>query len=191
MLRLCQADGSRGGAEVELAIAVRSMIALVFLAAALGKLRHRSEFEGVLANYRLLPALLVAPAALALPPFELAVGALLLLGMAQPWPEAGAAALLLLFAAAMVVNLRRGRRHIDCGCFQSALKQTLSWRLVLRNLVLAAVVAASLAAEPQPLPLWAALEGVAAGAVLFLLLQSLNLLWSVTPGWRLSHDHHA
>ena len=44
----------------------------------------------------------------------------------------------------MGINLRRGRRHIDCGCFQSALKQTLSWTLVMRNVVLALLMAVAL-----------------------------------------------
>jgi uncharacterized membrane protein YphA (DoxX/SURF4 family) len=121
----------------EVQIAVRTLIALVYLAAAIGKMRHWAVFRGVVANYRLLPEVLVAPFAYLLPPFEALLGAMLLLGLLSPWAEAAAAALLLLFACAMAINIKRGRRHIDCGCFQSALKQTLSWVLVARNGTLA------------------------------------------------------
>jgi 1,4-dihydroxy-2-naphthoate octaprenyltransferase len=39
----------------------------------------------------------------------------------------------------MAINLGRGRRDIDCGCFATVLRQRLSWPLVLRNLLLAAL----------------------------------------------------
>ena len=50
---------------------------------------------------------------------------------------AGIAALLLgLYAAGIVVNLRRGRRHIDCGCGVGSRAQPISAGLVVRNTVL-------------------------------------------------------
>ena len=115
----------------------RTLIALVYLTAAIGKMRHWAVFQGVVANYRLLPDVLVTPFAYWLPPFEALLGAALLFGWLSPWAELSAAALLLVFAAAMGINLMRGRQHIDCGCFQSVLKQRLSWTLVVRNGVLA------------------------------------------------------
>jgi hypothetical protein len=173
----------------EISFAIRALAGLVFLSAAWGKVRHRPEFQGVVANYRLLPDLLVVPFALALPPIEAAVGALLPTGLLSPWTEAAAAALLALFALAMAVNLRRGRTDIDCGCFQSALKQTLSWTLVARNAAL--VLLLGLAALPAPnAPVWGLAEGLLGGAVAFVLLQGLNVLWSVRPAWRQAHAHH-
>ena len=53
--------------------------------------------------------------------------------VASPGLALVAMALLALFAAAMAINIRRGRDHIDCGCGQSFLRQTLSWMLVARN----------------------------------------------------------
>ena len=107
-----------------------------------------------------------------------------------PWPEAVAAALLLLFAVAMAINIRRGRRHIDCGCFQSTLKQTLSWTLVARNLGLAAMLLGTLVPASATVPVWGMAEGLLAGGAAFVLLQSLNILWSVVPAWRQPHAHH-
>ena len=54
-----------------------------------------------------------------------------------------AAALLVVYAGAMLVNLWRGRRDIDCGCAGPARRQPLGAGLVARNGVL---VAAALAA---------------------------------------------
>jgi hypothetical protein len=168
----------------EVALAVRVLAALLFLTAAYGKFRRIAVFQGVVANYRLLPDALVAPVAYLLPPAEALLGAALLLRLGPSWPELGAAALLVVFAAAMAVNLRRGRRHIDCGCFQSALAQMLSWKLVIRNLVLASLLVASLSVRNVPNDLFSVLNGALAGAVLFMILQSLTLLWSIRPAWR-------
>jgi len=173
----------------EIAIAFRTLVALVFLTAAWGKLNNRLVFQGVVANYRLLPDPLVAPFAAILPPVELLVGLALPSGILSPWPELAAAALLALFAAAMAINIRRGRRDIDCGCFQSALKQTLKWTLVARNCGLVLALGVAVSAPAGLSPAWGLAEGVLAGAVLFVLLQSLNILWSVVPAWRRPHAH--
>jgi hypothetical protein len=167
----------------EIALAIRVLVALLFLTAALGKLRHRLVFQGVVANYRLLPDFAVPAFAAVLPLVEAAVAAALLFAT-SPWPEASAAALLILFAAAMAINIRRGRRHIDCGCFQSALKQTLSWILVARNVGLALLLAVPATVPEGALSELGAAEALATGTVLFVLLQSLNILWSVVPAWR-------
>ncbi len=168
----------------EIALAVRVLVALVFLTAALGKLRHRLEFQGVVSNYRLLPEIAVPAFALLLPPVEVIVAAALLFVPAASWPAVSAAALLLVFAVAMAINIRRGRRHIDCGCFQSALKQTLSWVLVSRNVGLALLLALPAAAPETVLSESGAAQALLSGTVLFVLLQSMNILWSVVPAWR-------
>jgi uncharacterized membrane protein len=168
----------------ELQIAVRTLVALVYLAAALGKMRHWAVFQGVLANYRLLPDPLVGSFAYVLPPFEALLGAALLFGVLSPWAEAAAAVLLLLFAAAMGINIMRGRRHIDCGCFQSALKQTLSWVLVARNGVLALLLGLAMLTTRAPADLRTTLDGFLVGGVLYIILQSLNILWGIVPAWR-------
>ena len=167
----------------EIALAIRVLVALVFLTAALGKARHRLEFQGVVANYRLLPQSAVTAFALVLPPVEAAVAAGLLFAP-SPWPAAIAAALLILFAVAMAINIQRGRRQIDCGCFQTSLRQTLSWILVARNGGLALLLAAPATVRVGALSVAGAAEALLTGTVLFILLQSMNVLWSVVPAWR-------
>lgn len=116
---------------------LRSFLALLFAGAALSKLRHQEEFVGVVRNFRLMPEALAAPVAAVLPWLELAVAAGLLVDPALPYAAAGATGLLVLFAIAMAINVARGRKAIDCGCFRTGYKQTLSWFLVLRNVALA------------------------------------------------------
>jgi hypothetical protein len=168
----------------EIALAIRVLVALVFLSAAFGKARHRLAFQGVVVNYRLVPEIAAPAFALLLPPVEAAVAAGLLVAP-PPWPELSGSVLLILFAVAMGINIGRGRRYIDCGCFQSALKQTLSWTLVARNAGLALLLAVPAAVPEGALSAPGVVEALLMGTVLFVLLQSLNILWSVVPAWRL------
>ena len=145
-------------------------VGLVFIQAGVAKLRHRNLFPGVVAQYRLLPARLVAPAAQVLPPLEVALGLALLAG---GWRLAvvPAALLLSLFALAMAVNLGRRRRLIDCGCGHAHLRQPLSWTLVVRNLALASLLLFRLLPAPAP-----ALAQLATAALLGVTMFVLNLL---------------
>jgi hypothetical protein len=127
-----------------LARTLTSVVSLVLLVGASQKLRQWQTFRAALANYRLLPDALVAPAALCLPALEMIAGIALL---ADPFRAAGSAlsvAVLLAVTGAVAINLSRGRVDIDCGCGGPEGRQRLSWALVARNaaLVLAAAVGA-------------------------------------------------
>jgi hypothetical protein len=170
-----------GALLIGTAEAGRVCVGLIFLLAAVQKARAWRLLPGVIANYRLLPGWMVLPAASLLPPLELLLAIGLLSAQAGPWPELVAAALLLLFAAAMAINVARGRVHIDCGCGQAFLAQQLSWPLVARNLVLAALLLPSFA-PPAPVPMPALLSAVAAGLAFFLLYLLFNLLDALPRG---------
>lgn len=114
----------------------QAILMLVFLTGAWSKLRARETFEGVVYNYRLLPGFAVAPVSYLLPLTELAIGLGLAFAVARPYAAVGAVLLLAVFNIAIAINIGRGRREIDCGCFSSVLKQRLSGGLIVRNLVL-------------------------------------------------------
>jgi uncharacterized membrane protein YphA (DoxX/SURF4 family) len=154
-------------------------VGLVFVGAGLAKLRNRRMFPGVVANYRLLPDALVGSVAMALPIAEVSIGAALIVGLRLAAIPAGL--LLLTFAAAMAINIGRGRSHIDCGCGRSELRQPLSRALVVRNLVLAALMLPLLAPTP---PLGSALwfVGLASGVALYLLTLLANALNALAQG---------
>lgn len=116
---------------------IRSFLALLFAGAAYSKLRHQEEFYGVVRNFRLMPEWLAAPFAAVLPWLELAIALGLLVDPALPYAAAAASGLLLVFAIAIAINVARGRKAIDCGCFRTGYKQPLSWLLVARNVLLA------------------------------------------------------
>jgi len=158
-----------------LAVAGPVCAGLVFATAAAEKLRHRAVLRGVISNYRLLPDFAVAPVAALQAPVELVLGLMLLTGVAQPYAPLGAMTLLLLFAAAMAINIKRGRSHIDCGCGGVSLRQPLRWSLIVRNVLLTVLLLPSLAAtDSVALPVLAA--GAGAGIAFFLLYTVANAL---------------
>jgi hypothetical protein len=115
-------------------------LGLMFVVAAWHKLTDSAGFRVTLLEYQVMPEALVAPSSRLIPVLELSLGAAWLLG----WHAAGltaisSAALLAVYAAAIGVNLARGRVHFDCGCGfggKSDNEQYLSGGLVVRNLAL-------------------------------------------------------
>lgn len=130
-----------GACEIDPAVrlVLRAALALLFIWAATHKLRGVTAFRAALADYALLPRRWLAPAAALLIAAELSVAAGLWLRGAGIAAAAAAAGLLTIYTGAIAVNLRRGRRDIDCGCAGVAGQQPLSAALVVRNLVLAVV----------------------------------------------------
>jgi uncharacterized membrane protein YphA (DoxX/SURF4 family) len=152
-------------------ITSRVLGALVFGMAVLGKLHHRDEFVGLVANYQLVPEPLVPVVAWLVVALETVVVLSLATGVALAAGASLAVTLLCVFALAMTINLARGRQEIDCGCFQSALRQRLSVPLVVRNMVLTAAILPLFGGEMQSAAPLQVLDGVAGGIVLFVLYQ--------------------
>lgn len=115
--------------------AAAAFLSLLLLGSAAGKLRDLALFRAALDNYRLVPQVLLPVVAVALPVAEALAGLALLFVGTRAGGAWAALALLGLVTAAIVVNLRRGRAGIDCGC-GGAGGQPLSAGLVVRNVVL-------------------------------------------------------
>lgn len=165
--------------DPSITLAGRLLGALVFAAAVAGKIKHRYELAGVVANYRLLPESLAASAAWVIVGLECLVVLALVSGV---WLAVGAMlaiALLVGFALAMGINLARGRDEIDCGCFQSGLRQRLSAILVARNFLLAALLTPILAAPAAGATALQWIDGLGAGLAAYTLYQVLNELLSL------------
>ena len=156
-----------------LALAAALVLAAIFGPAGLAKLVARDTFAGVVANYRLLPEWLVTPTAVVLPCVEIAVAIGLLFAATRPGAALVALVLLLLFAAAMAINLLRGRRDIDCGCAIGRLRERIGWPLVARNLMLAVIAVLLASGTPLERPFqWLDLVSVAATLACILLLHA-------------------
>jgi uncharacterized membrane protein YphA (DoxX/SURF4 family) len=112
-----------------LTVRVQIALGLFFVVAALPKLVDPPSFAHMIYNYRLVPGTFVNVMALAMPWLELLIGLALVLDI---WTRTSASlvgALLLVFIAAISVNLARGNA-IECGCFDvSAANKTVDERL--------------------------------------------------------------
>jgi hypothetical protein len=123
---------------------VRLAVAAIFLEAAQHALSERPAFATILGAYRILPEALVGAASLLLPVLQIAAAFALMVPRATLPGAVLGGLLLMLFTAAICINLLRGRTDIDCGCGGES--QRISRALVLRNLVLIAGLAGTLAA---------------------------------------------
>ena len=121
-------------------LALRAALTLLLVAAAVHKLRDLRAFRATLAEYRLLPAPAVTVGAVGIAAAELALA--VGLHVAPREALAGTAALLVIYAGAIAINLARGRRHLDCGC--GGARRTISGKLVARNVALAALAVGGL-----------------------------------------------
>jgi Methylamine utilisation protein MauE len=124
---------------------------LLLLNAARHKLSARTSFMAVLGDYQLLPETILGPALWLIIGSECVLGCAWFANDAVPAAAVACATSLLLigYTIAIAINLLRGRVYISCGCGLSnsaAGGQSLSWGLVLRNILL--VLIALLAALP-------------------------------------------
>lgn len=108
--------------------------ALLFAFSALEKYQDIPAFQQTLSDYRLLPEFLVPVAAIAIVAAEV-IAATLLITQGYLWGVYLSAAVLMLYALGILINLLRGRTHIDCGCLGSR-GEGISFYHVFRNLVL-------------------------------------------------------
>jgi uncharacterized membrane protein YphA (DoxX/SURF4 family) len=131
-----------------LLLIARLCLAAIFLMGGFHKLSAIDRFVGVVLNYKILPDALIIPFAYGLPALELATAAALAIEPLRLIGVALALLLILAVTAGVIVNLRRGRTEIDCGCGGGA-EQPLSGALVIRNmgLIALALYAASPVAE--------------------------------------------
>ncbi len=111
-------------------------LALLWFSAATQKILFFERFSVTLNEYRLLPESAVAFFSVAVAGLEVILGIGLLMPLTRLSAFLGSAGLLGIYAAAIGVNLMRGRRHIDCGCM-GPVRQLLSGWLVWRNILVA------------------------------------------------------
>ena len=102
--------------QTYLVLAVSLAMAGIFIYAGIDKIRDPLQFADSIAAFGILPAVFISLMALALPPFEIACGLLLLW---SPTRRVGALAIVLIsvvFFSALLSALVRGLT-LDCGCF--------------------------------------------------------------------------
>ncbi len=94
-----------------------AIIGFVLLLAGIPKLNDHDGVLRSLRGYKVLPVRLEVPLARILPVAETVVGILLVLGVAHRLAALVAAVMFASFFTGLTINLLRGRRDLDCGCF--------------------------------------------------------------------------
>lgn len=135
--------GSLGGLSgVDYAVEFgRAFIGLLFVVAGVTKLPNVAALARTVRAYEILPASWARWVSRVLPPLEIGAGLTFAAGISPRLTGVVLAALLAAFSFGVAVNLRRGRRTIDCGCFGSRSGRGISWTIVLRNAAFGVVAA--------------------------------------------------
>ncbi len=157
-------------------------LAMLFAASAAMKLADLREFAAAVENYRILPAAWSSPAAWIIPAIESSAAVGLLVPSVQQRAAAILAVMVGMFTAAVAINLARGRRQIDCGCFGPAFRQTLSGWLIVRNLILiAAAIGVAFPIASRPMASIDLVTIVCGAATLMMLYLSMNYILANAP----------
>jgi hypothetical protein len=117
-------------------------LALLFGSASVHKMRDLHRFEEIFAAYGVLGFVARWKLSWVVPVLELAVAVGLLFDGSRLWAAGVGAALLLVYAAAIGVNLKRGRRDLACGCGGPNDRSPIAPWMLARNSLLALLLVA-------------------------------------------------
>lgn len=124
------------GMVTALFILARMILGVVFIYASWGKIANPADFATAVANYQILPEILVNPVAWVLPWLEMVCGICLLIGWITRGSALITAGLLVMFIAALGYSLFRGL-DIQCGCFSLTTEKSVPLYLdILRDFIL-------------------------------------------------------
>jgi hypothetical protein len=119
-------------------------IALLFGSAAVHKLRDLRRFDEIFSAYGMVPAVARLRLSWVVPIVELAVAVGLLAAASRVYAVVAGTVLLLMYAWAIGVNLRRGRRDLACGCGGPDERRPIASWMVWRNVFLALLLGSTL-----------------------------------------------
>ena len=121
---------------------LRVLLAIVLAGAAIGKLQDLDDSRQQVRDFG-LPDALARPIGTLLPGVEILIALGLVIGVTSWWAAWAAVLLLGAFIAGIAINMTLGRRP-DCKCFGPLHIETIGWRVLSRDLLLAALAAAIL-----------------------------------------------
>ena len=134
-------------------ILVVACVALLFASAGAHKLRDIRRFDEIFAAYQMVPAAWGRMISRLVPILEIAVAVGLAVNVFRPYAAGFGILMLAGYAAAIAVNLRRGRRDLDCGCGGPGDRRPISAWMIGRNAVVALAAAAAVFATWSARPL--------------------------------------
>ena len=121
-----------------LVLAIRLVLGVVFIYAAIHKISHPGDFAQDIYNYRMLPESFINFMALTLPWLEVICGVLIIAGVFTRGSALLIGFMLLVFIIAISFALLRGL-DISCGCFSSGGENTghgIAVDLLIRDILM-------------------------------------------------------
>jgi uncharacterized membrane protein YphA (DoxX/SURF4 family) len=117
-----------------LSFALRVYLGYFFIYASLSKIPHPAQFAEAIANYRLVPYMVLNLVAIILPWIEFVAGLFLIIGFKSRASAAVIGLLLLLFNIMILINMYQGA-SITCGCYDTV-SEPLGWKKTLENMLM-------------------------------------------------------
>ncbi|MDR3555461.1 MAG: MauE/DoxX family redox-associated membrane protein [Syntrophobacteraceae bacterium] len=119
-----------------LSFVLRLLLGAFFIYASLGKITHPAQFAQAIANYRIVPYMVLNLGAVLLPWIELITGLFLIIGFKSRASVVVIGLLLVIFEVMILINMYRGV-PISCGCFDTA-GETIGWKKVFEDALMLA-----------------------------------------------------
>lgn len=135
---------------------IRLFIGLILLSVSISKLTHIPQFQQNIRDYRVLPSFIESKQvvtillALGIMLGELVSGCGLITGIQLLLVVPFIQAFFALFSIALIINLVKGRKDLSCHCGGVLGDHSISWWLVIRNLVLILSLFLLLITSPDP-----------------------------------------
>jgi hypothetical protein len=137
-----------GGQPVSIDPAIACLILacalLLFMVAAIHKVRDLRRFGAIFAAFSVLPLAAGRRVSIAVPVLEIFVAGGLLFEGSRTLSLCVGIALLLAYASVIALNLQRGRRDLACGCGGPDDRRLIAPWMVWRNIACAILMAAAL-----------------------------------------------